>query len=217
MCRPFGKVRHPALEANEWFGVFVPANTPSATVSRLNVAIRTVVNTSAFKTALAKLAVNPVGETPKEFVQMIKSDFDRWGPIVKASGFTPGRLRRVMAILSVSTLATNGGNRETSRHRTPDQILGPYFPTGQAPASQADLTSFKEGDGLAQGEIIEVTGRILNLDGEAVRSVPITIWQANAFGRYAHGNDPNPAPLDPNFIAASTSDPTTTAFIASKR
>lgn len=105
-----------------------------------------------------------------------------------------------MAILSVSTLATNGGNEKTSRHRTPDQILGPYFPTGQAPASQADLTSFKEGDGLAQGEIIEVTGRILNLDGEPVRSVPITIWQANAFGRYAHGNDPNPAPLDPNFV-----------------
>ena len=28
---------YPALEANEWFGVFVPANTPAATVSRLNV------------------------------------------------------------------------------------------------------------------------------------------------------------------------------------
>jgi tripartite-type tricarboxylate transporter receptor subunit TctC len=80
---------YPALEANEWFGVFVPANTPAATVSRLNVAIRMVVNTDAFKAALAKLAIDPVGETPKEFVQMVKSDFDHWGPIVHASGFTP--------------------------------------------------------------------------------------------------------------------------------
>jgi tripartite-type tricarboxylate transporter receptor subunit TctC len=80
---------YPALEANEWFGVFVPANTPAATVSRLNVAIRTVVNTDGFKTALAKLAIDPVGETPKEFAQLVKSDFDRWGPIVQASGFTP--------------------------------------------------------------------------------------------------------------------------------
>jgi len=80
---------YPALEANEWFGVFVPANTPAETVSRLNGAIRAVVDTGAFKNALAKLAVDPVGETPKEFAQLVKSDFDRWGPIVQASGFTP--------------------------------------------------------------------------------------------------------------------------------
>jgi tripartite-type tricarboxylate transporter receptor subunit TctC len=80
---------YPALEANEWFGVFVPANTPAETVNRLNETIRAVVNSNTFKTGLTKLAVDPAGETPKEFVQLIKSDFDRWGPIVQASGFTP--------------------------------------------------------------------------------------------------------------------------------
>ena len=80
---------YPALEANEWFGVFVPASTPAGTVSRLNEAIRAVVNTDAFKTTLAKLSMDPASETPKEFAQLIKSDFDRWGPIVQASGFTP--------------------------------------------------------------------------------------------------------------------------------
>jgi protocatechuate 3,4-dioxygenase beta subunit len=88
----------------------------------------------------------------------------------------------------------------TRRHRTPDQILGPYFPTEHTPASQVDLTSVKAIEGLAQGEIIEVTGRVLNLDGEPVRGVPLTIWQANTFGRYVHANDPNPAPLDPHFV-----------------
>ncbi|WP_028348846.1 tripartite tricarboxylate transporter substrate-binding protein [Bradyrhizobium murdochi] len=80
---------YPALEANEWFGVFVPANTPTETVSQLNAAIRTVVNAGAFKTALAKLSVDPAGETPEEFALLIKSDFDRWGSIVQASGFMP--------------------------------------------------------------------------------------------------------------------------------
>jgi protocatechuate 3,4-dioxygenase beta subunit len=89
---------------------------------------------------------------------------------------------------------------DTRRHRTPDQILGPYFPTGQTPAPQVDLTSVKGVEGQAKGEIIEVTGRVLNLDGEPVRSIPITLWQANTFGRYAHANDPNPAPLDSNFV-----------------
>jgi protocatechuate 3,4-dioxygenase beta subunit len=88
----------------------------------------------------------------------------------------------------------------TRRHRTPDQILGPYFPMDHDPVAQTDLTSIEGVEGLAQGEIIEVTGRVLNLDGEPVRSIPITVWQAHTFGRYAHGNDPNPAPLDCNFV-----------------
>src|SRR5450755_4228447 len=88
----------------------------------------------------------------------------------------------------------------THRHRTPDQILGPYFPMGQTPVPQSDLTSVKGIEGLAQGEITEITGRVLNLDGEPVRGIPVTIWQANSFGRYMHVNDPNPAPLDPNFV-----------------
>ena len=41
---------------------------------------------------------------------------------------------------------------------------------------------------------------MLNLDGEPVRNIPIIVWQANTFGRYAHGNDPNPAPLDSIFV-----------------
>jgi protocatechuate 3,4-dioxygenase beta subunit len=88
----------------------------------------------------------------------------------------------------------------TDRHRTPDQILGPYFPVGCTPAKKDDLTTVEGVDGVAQGEIIEITGRILNRHGEPVRDVGVTIWQANTFGRYAHSNDLNPAPLDPNFV-----------------
>jgi protocatechuate 3,4-dioxygenase beta subunit len=100
----------------------------------------------------------------------------------------------------VSTTETGGMHAGVGRHRTPDQILGPYFPTGHTPIPQADLTSFKGAEGHAQGEIIEVTGRVLNRDGDPVRGVSVTIWQANTFGRYVHVNDPNPAPLDPHFV-----------------
>lgn len=80
---------YPGLEATEWFGVFVPASTPSETVSRLNGAIRTTVSTEAFRAGLAKLAVNAMALTPEDFAQLIRSDFERWGPIVQASGFSP--------------------------------------------------------------------------------------------------------------------------------
>lgn len=90
--------------------------------------------------------------------------------------------------------------RKSDRHRTPDQILGPYFPTGRRPATQDDLTAIKGAGRCAQGEVIEVAGRILSLDGRPVRGATLTVWQANTFGRYAHCNDSNPAPLDPNFV-----------------
>ena len=87
----------------------------------------------------------------------------------------------------------------TRRHRTPDQISRSRLPTGQTPVPHSDLTSVKGLMGSAQGEIIAVTGRVLNLDGEPVRGVPVTIWQANSFGRYVHANDPNPVLFYPNF------------------
>ncbi len=103
-------------------------------------------------------------------------------------------------ITSTGTDVTEGIRKSADRPRTPDQLLGPYFPTGHRPLALADLTAIEGVDGLAQGEIIEVTGRILNLHGEPVRGVGLTILQANAFGRYAHSNDTNPAPLDPHFV-----------------
>src|SRR5258708_12172962 len=80
---------YPALEGEEGFGVLVPARTPVETVNQLNGPIRALASSDAFNTSLAKLSVDPVGEAPNEFAQLIKSDFDRWGPIVQASGFTP--------------------------------------------------------------------------------------------------------------------------------
>lgn len=90
------------------------------------------------------------------------------------------------------------------RHRTPDQILGPYFPAEHRPPAQDDLTSIDGGERCALGEIIEVRGQVLDLHGRPVRGARLTIWQANTFGRYAHPNDSSSVPLDPNFVGAVT-------------
>jgi protocatechuate 3,4-dioxygenase beta subunit len=83
--------------------------------------------------------------------------------------------------------------------RTPQQILGPYFPMEINPVTSGDLTSIGRDAGQALGEIVEISGQVLNLEKEPVRGVRILIWQANCFGRYAHPNDFTEAPLDPNF------------------
>src|SRR5712692_7097260 len=82
--------------------------------------------------------------------------------------------------------------------RTPNQILGPFYP--MRPLDQnADLTRVPGRPGRAEGQVLNVMGRVLNVKGEPVRNATVEIWQANAHGRYTHPSDTNPAPLDPNF------------------
>jgi protocatechuate 3,4-dioxygenase beta subunit len=59
------------------------------------------------------------------------------------------------------------------------------------------------------GEVIEVAGRVLDRRGTPVSGATIEIWQANAFGRYAHENEVSTEPLDPNFqgVARLTTGP----------
>jgi len=92
----------------------------------------------------------------------------------------------------------------TALLRTPDQILGPFYPVQQDPVLTGDLTR----SGRAQGTVLHLSGRVLTGAGEPVPGAQVEIWQANAQGRYAHPNDSNPTPLDPNFdgFAITTTD-----------
>lgn len=82
--------------------------------------------------------------------------------------------------------------------RTSDQILGPFYPLSE-PAKGGDLTRVPGRPGRAQGQVIRLTGRVLDRAGVPVRRGKLQIWQANHFGRYTHPNDDNSAPLDPCF------------------
>ena len=91
---------------------------------------------------------------------------------------------------------------QTKLRRTPDQILGPFYPitNKQKVDGVEDLTHVPGGTGRAKGQLLNVSGRVLTTAGEPVPGVRMEIWQANAAGRYAHPDDTNTAPLDPNFL-----------------
>ena len=82
---------------------------------------------------------------------------------------------------------------------TPSQTEGPSFPNNPQPDTDADMTMIEGHTERALGEVVEVFGRVLDEDGNPVADALIDVWQANTHGRYAHADDPNPAPLDPNF------------------
>ena len=77
------------------------------------------------------------------------------------------------------------------------ELTGPLLGADRVGALDHDLTRQHAGEPL--GERIIVHGRVLDGDGRPVPQTLIEVWQANAAGRYAHGGDQHPAPLDPNF------------------
>ena len=83
---------------------------------------------------------------------------------------------------------------------TLSELTGPAFGEGAVGELDHDLT--RQHDGEPLGERIVVTGRVVDRDGRPVRDTLVEVWQANAAGRYVHGNDRHPAPLDPNFTGA---------------
>jgi protocatechuate 3,4-dioxygenase alpha subunit len=60
---------------------------------------------------------------------------------------------------------------------TAEMTLGPFFPREFA-AGANDLTA------NAQGERIDVTGRVVQADGRALDNLVLEIWQADAEGRF---------------------------------
>lgn len=118
-------------------------------------------------------------------------------------------LLKMSAVLAAAGVvgSNNVADAETQLQRTPGQILGPFYPVKELPQT-SDLTRLPGHSGRAQGQVLNVTGRVLNLSGEPVANAKIEVWQANSNGRYTHPSDTNPAPLDPNFdgCAILTSD-----------
>jgi tripartite-type tricarboxylate transporter receptor subunit TctC len=76
------------MVASGWFGFFAPANTPKPVVDALNRGINKALASPDVVERLTKLGMDPATSTPEEFAKIVASDFAKWGPVVRASGFT---------------------------------------------------------------------------------------------------------------------------------
>lgn len=78
--------------------------------------------------------------------------------------------------------------------QTPSQTVGPFFSRALLHEGWNDLTT----RGVT-GQIIVVSGCVLDGDGAPVPDALLEIWQANAAGRYDHPDDTRDTLLDPHF------------------
>lgn len=82
---------------------------------------------------------------------------------------------------------------------TPKQVEGPFHPIDEQSDTDLNLSMIEGHSVPAEGEVILVRGRVIDTDGHPLNDALVDVWQANHFGRYSHPEDPNTAPLDPNF------------------
>ena len=74
------------FDANNWYGVLVPAKTPRPIINRLNKEIVAVLNLADIKEILFKSGLDAAPSTPEQFGAYIKSEKDKWEKVIKAAG-----------------------------------------------------------------------------------------------------------------------------------
>lgn len=118
----------------------------------------------------------------------------------------PGRRRIVEATLAVGAgalLASVSARllaQERALRATPAVALGPFYPDRLPVERDADLTLIAGRPGRAAGQVLYLSGRVLDTRGRPLSGAKLELWQANAHGRYIHSADGDASgPLDPNF------------------
>jgi tripartite-type tricarboxylate transporter receptor subunit TctC len=76
----------PGFEALAWNGVLVPAGTPAPIVTRLNAEINAILKEPAVKSNLNAQGFELVGGTPEDFARLIRSESDKWAPVIRKTG-----------------------------------------------------------------------------------------------------------------------------------
>ena len=82
---------------------------------------------------------------------------------------------------------------------TPANPKGPYYPKYPQSDTDTDLTQIEGHTERARGQLVRVTGQVLDDLGQPIEGALVDIWQANSHGRYPHEDDPARVPEDPHF------------------
>jgi tripartite-type tricarboxylate transporter receptor subunit TctC len=69
-----------------WNGLVAPAATPPDIVARLAATLRPAAHDADFVAKLARIGVEPVGNTPEEFAALLRTDLVIWAEAVRISG-----------------------------------------------------------------------------------------------------------------------------------
>jgi tripartite-type tricarboxylate transporter receptor subunit TctC len=76
----------PGYDTGVWWGLLAPAGLPADIKAKLYRDCAEAMKAPAVKERFLALGAAPIGSTPDEFAALIRSDYEKWGPIIKAAG-----------------------------------------------------------------------------------------------------------------------------------
>jgi tripartite-type tricarboxylate transporter receptor subunit TctC len=82
----FAEAGFPGFSASAWFGLFAPTNTPSDIVMKLNAEAVKALALPEIRTHFERAGIVPVGSTPEQFAQVVRSDIAKYTKIAREAG-----------------------------------------------------------------------------------------------------------------------------------
>ncbi|MBO9512515.1 MAG: tripartite tricarboxylate transporter substrate binding protein [Variovorax sp.] len=84
----FAELGYRNVEAAALVGMVVPANTPAATIGAINQQVVAAINDPAVHKRLVDFGVEPVGNTPAQFAELLKSESGKWQKLIRDLNIT---------------------------------------------------------------------------------------------------------------------------------
>jgi tripartite-type tricarboxylate transporter receptor subunit TctC len=79
----------PGYDTGVWWGFLAPAHIPEAVKDKLAKDCAEVAKLPAVTERLLQLGASPIGSTPDAFAKLIRAEYEKWGPVLKAAGIKP--------------------------------------------------------------------------------------------------------------------------------
>jgi tripartite-type tricarboxylate transporter receptor subunit TctC len=79
----------PGYDSRGWFGYLAPAKTPPKVVALLNKEINRAMMMPDVKEKLNFIGLTAVAESPETFAQILKSDYEKYGALIRTIGLQP--------------------------------------------------------------------------------------------------------------------------------
>jgi len=79
----FVELGYKNVQAYTWNGLMVPAGTPREVIDAIQRGATAALNAPAVQERINGLGIDAIGGTPEEFAELIRSERERWGPVIK--------------------------------------------------------------------------------------------------------------------------------------
>lgn len=79
----------PGFDVTGWYGLFLPAGTPTAIVAKLNAAQKHAASLPDLRKQFTALGAELAANTPEQFTAFVRAEMAKWAKVVKDAGIKP--------------------------------------------------------------------------------------------------------------------------------